>query len=143
MTVNERIYQRQRDRFYDRIRAARTLIDRIRAHGPINEDALDSIDRVLTGGDGYVSITLTGHITNGDLDLIQEWLRTHGINPSDVPVPSDITIDGGATVTVETHLRHPDGSLTGTKDDWGNLVDRTTTTTTVPLVEPWPLTREV
>lgn len=131
MTVNERIYQQQRDRFYDRIRAARTLIDRIRTHGPINDDALQAIDDTLAGGHTDMTITLTGHITNSDLDLIQEWLRTHGINPNDVPIPSDITIDG-ATVCVETCLRRPDGSL---------IIDRTTTT--VPLVEPWPLTREV
>lgn len=64
-----------------------------------------------------------------------DWVRAHGVDPNDIPVPSDVHI-GPTKVTFERWLRDADGQIM-LDGDWPM-----TETVTVPLVAPWPLEQQ-
>ncbi|MGW4525161.1 hypothetical protein [Amycolatopsis sp. NPDC004378] len=63
---------------------------------------------------------------------IGEFLRAHDIEPGDVPIPSDITVDNGK-VTLTRLQRGDNGNVVFV--DGAGVVE----TVTVDQVAPWPL----
>ena len=72
------------------------------------------------------------------LEPIKAFVRAHDVDPNDVPMPAEITIDDGK-VTIPRYVRNADGKLATAKD--GQDLERNDTT--VDLVAPWPFPPEV
>lgn len=77
-------------------------------------------------------------------ERVKEWVRLHGVSPSDVRVPSFAVIEDvpsfadGPTVTFDVYVKR-DGKPVWNDDHTGVLI----TTRKVPLVAPWPLATDV
>ncbi|GAB3156378.1 hypothetical protein GCM10027258_62730 [Amycolatopsis stemonae] len=63
---------------------------------------------------------------------VQDWIAAHGVEPGDVPILSDITVDDGK-VTLTRLQRDENGNVVFA-DGAGQLE-----TVTVDQVAPWPL----
>jgi hypothetical protein len=67
-----------------------------------------------------------------DRSILEQFLRTHGVDTARYPVPTTLTIDDGQ-ITYEQYVLDADGKPIIESDD----IKRETTT--VDQIEPWPL----